>query len=108
MLDNKSIALTKLDEANRIGLRLFGQQEGFSGAEELACKYFCNGRQRDRGQDKFGREKAIDNLIKWQVMAAGASEFVTGIGGLMTLPVAIPANDVKPNKGLIITCAARD
>jgi uncharacterized protein (DUF697 family) len=37
------------------------------------------------------REKA-NSLIRWQNAKAGTSGFVTGIGGLMTLPVAIPAN----------------
>jgi len=33
-----------------------------------------------------------NSLIRWQNAKAGASGFLTGIGGLMTLPVAIPAN----------------
>ena len=33
-----------------------------------------------------------NSLIRWQNAKAGTSGFVTGIGGLMTLPVAIPAN----------------
>lgn len=31
-------------------------------------------------------------LIRWQNAKAGSSGFITGIGGLITLPVAIPAN----------------
>jgi len=43
--------------------------------------------------DKEGMlwEKA-NSLIRWQNAKAGTSGFVTGIGGLMTMPVAIPAN----------------
>jgi len=37
------------------------------------------------------REKA-NSLIRWQNAKAGTSGFVTGLGGLLTLPVAIPAN----------------
>jgi hypothetical protein len=37
-------------------------------------------------------EKAIDNLIAWQIAYAGAAGFVTGLGGLITMPEAIPAN----------------
>jgi hypothetical protein len=37
-------------------------------------------------------EKAIDNLIAWQIAYAGAAGFVTGLGGLITMPAAIPAN----------------
>lgn len=37
-------------------------------------------------------EAAISSLIRRQTGRAAATGFVTGIGGLMTLPVAIPAN----------------
>lgn len=37
-------------------------------------------------------EKAVKDLIKYQVAKCGTSGFVTGLGGLITLPVAIPAN----------------
>jgi len=37
-------------------------------------------------------EKAIDNLIRWQNAKGVTSGFLTGLGGLITLPVAIPAN----------------
>jgi len=33
-----------------------------------------------------------NSLIRWQNTKAGASGFVTGLGGAVTLPVAIPAN----------------
>ena len=35
---------------------------------------------------------AAKELAKWQVMKCGTSGFITGLGGLITLPVAIPAN----------------
>lgn len=35
---------------------------------------------------------AANDLVRWQIAKCGASGFVTGLGGLMTLPVAIPAN----------------
>ncbi len=37
-------------------------------------------------------EQAAKALAKCQVMKCGTSGFVTGLGGLITLPVAIPAN----------------
>jgi uncharacterized protein (DUF697 family) len=37
-------------------------------------------------------EKAIDSIIAWQVGYAGAAGFVSNLGGIFTLPVAIPAN----------------
>lgn len=36
--------------------------------------------------------KNADSLVRCQVIKAGASGFLTGIGGFITLPVAIPAN----------------
>ena len=46
--------------------------------------------------DYTGKAKSPDDaaraLAKWQVMKCGTSRFVTGLGGLITLPVAIPAN----------------
>lgn len=56
---------------------------GLDSASELAQKYMLKG------------GSLLDNansLIRWQNTKAGASGFVTGIGGMMTLPVAIPAN----------------
>lgn len=37
-------------------------------------------------------DSAINSLIKWQNTKAATSGFVTGLGGIITLPVAIPAN----------------
>lgn len=37
-------------------------------------------------------DKAIDSLIRWQNAKGVTSGFLTGLGGLITLPVAIPAN----------------
>ncbi|WP_246943449.1 EcsC family protein [Bacillus pinisoli] len=37
-------------------------------------------------------EKAIESLIRWQNAKGATSGFLTGLGGLITLPVAIPAN----------------
>ena len=56
---------------------------GLDSAGEMAQKYMI--------QDGTMHEKA-NSLIRWQNAKAGTSGFLTGIGGLMTLPVAIPAN----------------
>ena len=37
------------------------------------------------------RDKA-NSLIRWQNAKAGATGFITGLGGLLILPVALPAN----------------
>lgn len=37
-------------------------------------------------------ERAAKELVKYQVLKCGTSGFITGLGGVITLPVAIPAN----------------
>ncbi|UII57634.1 EcsC family protein [Cytobacillus spongiae] len=37
-------------------------------------------------------DQAINSLIRWQNTKSATSGFLTGLGGLITLPVAIPAN----------------
>jgi len=37
-------------------------------------------------------EKAAKELVKYQIAKCGTSGFITGLGGILTLPVAIPAN----------------
>jgi hypothetical protein len=56
---------------------------GLETVDEMAQKYLM--------QDGTMYEKA-NSLIRWQNAKAGSSGFVTGLGGFMTLPVAIPAN----------------
>jgi hypothetical protein len=52
------------------------------GLEDLAQSY----------GEQHCTDEAIDRLINWQIAKAGAAGFITGVGGMMTLPVAIPAN----------------
>jgi uncharacterized protein (DUF697 family) len=56
---------------------------GVEGAEELALRY----RQLHATPDE-----AVAALIAWQTGVAGAAGFVTGCGGFVALPVAMPAN----------------
>jgi uncharacterized protein (DUF697 family) len=56
---------------------------GFDGAEELAAKYAARHATPDA---------AIKALIRSQTGLAGSAGFLTGIGGFISLPVAIPAN----------------
>jgi EcsC protein family len=56
---------------------------GFDSAAEMAESYLA----------KDGDlEDNVNTLIKWQIVKAGTSGFLTALGGLLTLPVAIPAN----------------
>lgn len=56
---------------------------GLDGAEALAARY--------AGQHA-GTDKAVAALIHWQSGIAGAAGFLTGCGGVVALPVALPAN----------------
>lgn len=43
--------------------------------------------------DRFDTpERATKELVRYQIIKCGTSGFITGLGGLITLPVAIPAN----------------
>lgn len=56
---------------------------GFGTAVEMAEDYLSeSGNLRDK----------IDSLIRWQDTKAGLAGFVSGLGGVATLPVALPAN----------------
>lgn len=56
---------------------------GLDSASELAESYTKNdGNLRDQA----------NSLIRWQNTKSGTSGFLTGLGGIITLPVAIPAN----------------
>jgi EcsC protein family len=57
---------------------------GIGSAEDLARSHLanCGG----------SAEKAIAQLITWQVRYAGALGFATNLGGLVTMPVTVPAN----------------
>lgn len=37
-------------------------------------------------------EKAAKELVKYQIAKCGTSGFITGLGGIITLPIALPAN----------------
>ena len=57
--------------------------KGLDSAEELAENYL----------DKDGSlEDKVNSLIRWQNTKAGTAGFVTGLGGLLTMPVSLPAN----------------
>ena len=56
---------------------------GVKSAEELAEEY----RRRSGSQSS-----QVDSLINWQCAKTGATGFLTGLGGAITLPVTIPAD----------------
>ena len=54
------------------------------------------GSANDLAQDYMVREgtlaEQVNSLIRWQNAKAATSGFVSGLGGLITMPVAVPAN----------------
>jgi len=56
---------------------------GLDSAQEMSENYLSG--------DGTLHEKA-DSLIRWQISKAGTSGFLTGLGGIITMPVTIPAN----------------
>lgn len=51
---------------------------------ELAHEYLADGRYADK-------EESIDSLINWETSKNFSTGFLTGLGGLVTMPVAVPA-----------------
>lgn len=62
---------------------LQGVLPGEKSIEELAEDYLAK---------ISSREKAIDKLIGYQTVLCGTNGFITGLGGLLVLPVTISAN----------------
>ncbi|XVV05661.1 EcsC family protein [Actinosynnema sp. CA-248983] len=71
---------TAVDHLLRVGIEGFGP---FKSAHTMASDLL------DRG---LTRDEAVRNLIRTHVTAAGIQGFATNIGGLITLPVTLPAN----------------
>ncbi len=76
-------ALDLLYEKALNGVPALGGIPGFSSVEEMTQDYLGDG---------GSLEQQIDKLINVQVAKAATSGFLTGLGGLLTLPVTIPAN----------------
>lgn len=56
---------------------------GLDSAAEIAETYMNN------GKDEISN---CNELIRWQISRAGVSGFLTGLGGVLALPVTLPAN----------------
>jgi EcsC protein family len=69
-----------VDHLLRVGINGFGP---FKGARQMA----------DEALEKTAtRDEAIRGLIRTHVAAAGLQGFATNLGGLITLPITLPAN----------------
>lgn len=60
-----------------------GDTPNFGTLDDLVDSYLTSGVEA---------EDAIDSLVNWQIGKAAAAGFITNLGGILTLPVAIPAN----------------
>lgn len=56
---------------------------GIDSAQDLAESYL---------KEKGSLEEQINSLIRWQNTKSATSGFLTGVGGLATMPIAVPAN----------------
>lgn len=56
---------------------------GLDSAYDLANSYM---------NQKGSLDQRVNSLIKWQVAKAATSGFVMGLGGVMSMPVTVPAN----------------
>lgn len=56
---------------------------GLDSASEMAAEYLGG---------KGSLEEKVNSLIRWQNTKAGTSGFLSGLGGVMLMPVTIPAN----------------
>ncbi len=79
--ENQSFMMELLDKAYNVAIS--GGVPGTDSAVELAEDYL---------NDNDSPLKAAKALVRWQNVKAGTSGFVTGLGGLITIPVALPAN----------------
>ncbi|MGH7137500.1 MAG: EcsC family protein [Pirellulales bacterium] len=84
-----STAITKLeqkaDELVRwLTDRAISGVPPLSSASDLADEYLIH-----EGYDN--NDERVDSLIKWECSKNFAAGFVTGLGGLITMPVAVPA-----------------
>ena len=79
--ENHSFMMQLLDKTYDAAVS--GSIPGADSAEDLA---------RDYQNDYDEPLKAAEALVRWQNVKAGTSGFVTGLGGLITIPVALPAN----------------
>lgn len=88
-MNDKELRRNKIDKGIMIKVldytydKAVGGVKGLDSAEEMALSYMYNGKEPMTN---------ANDLIKWQIAKAATSGFLTGVGGLITLPFTIPAN----------------
>lgn len=79
-IENKGIIARTMDWAYS---KAIGGLSGVDSAYELGNTYLAQ---------SGTLEQQVDSLIKWQVAKAATSGFITGLGGVMIMPLTVPAN----------------
>jgi hypothetical protein len=67
----------------------WGYDKALNGAGALDSAYELATAYLQKNENK---EAAVSSLVNWQMAKCGTSGFISGLGGLLTMPVAIPAN----------------
>ena len=82
-LEKSNFGLAKMNEVLDWGYeKAIEGGMGIDSAYELAEEY----------REKYGIEKGINKLVSIQLTKCGTSGFLSGLGGVITLPLTIPAN----------------
>ena len=79
----------KLDEKIILQVLEWSYGKAITGGSILGSAYDL---AEDYRQKSSSNHEAVASLINWQTAKCATTGFVTGIGGVMTLPFAIPAN----------------
>ena len=85
--------IMKIDQASMMNGLDWAYDQAVNGipflksAEDIGNEYT---QAHTAGTDSL--EACAKRLVRWQMSKAGTSGFLSGIGGVLTLPVAIPAN----------------
>ena len=79
----------KLNEKIILEVLEWGYGKAITGGGVLGSAYDM---AADYQQKSGSHREAVANLINWQTAKCATTGFVTGMGGVITLPFAIPAN----------------
>ncbi len=79
----------KINQAIILKALEWGYDKALSGGGVLGSAYDL---ANDYIQKNPSNREAVESLINWQTAKSATTGFVTGLGGVITLPVAIPAN----------------
>jgi hypothetical protein len=81
--------IKKLNETMILQMLEWGYGKALSGGGVMGSAYDMAEEYR---QKSGSHREAVASLINWQTAKCATTGFITGLGGVMTLPLAIPAN----------------